>query len=294
MAVFLRQSYNILPVRWGSDAAIQYAVQKNCEEIYGIDFKSLILTTPLWEKTGDALSNYGSYNIGSISGELKNGAAFLPQGGVRLDDANSQYIEFGTGTDYTPAHIGVFVKFIANEWTDADANKVHIVSKPYRGYLLRCEGGVPYFYILHSSTWHNAHGLSALESNRDYTLFGTYDRTAIKIYVDGSEVGSTNYTLSIYYASAQALRFGRDVLANGRFFDGIIKCVSLFDAIPRVEQIALFNDLPYGLYQKVLRPFYLVPTAPPVGWTGKINTITNPAKINGVAVADIASVMGVS
>ena len=28
------------------------------------------------------------------------------------------------------------------------------------------------------------------------------------------------------------------------------------------------------------------------GWTGKINSITNPTKINGVAVVDIASVMG--
>jgi len=33
-------------------------------------------------------------------------------------------------------------------------------------------------------------------------------------------------------------------------------------------------------------------TETPSGWTGKINSITNPAKINGVAVADIASVMG--
>ncbi|GAF86989.1 unnamed protein product, partial [marine sediment metagenome] len=29
------------------------------------------------------------------------------------------------------------------------------------------------------------------------------------------------------------------------------------------------------------------------GWTGKINGVTNPAKINGVAVADIAKVNGV-
>lgn len=29
------------------------------------------------------------------------------------------------------------------------------------------------------------------------------------------------------------------------------------------------------------------------GWTGKINTTTNPAKINGVAVADIEKVIGV-
>lgn len=31
-----------------------------------------------------------------------------------------------------------------------------------------------------------------------------------------------------------------------------------------------------------------------VGWTGKICRLTNPAKINGVAVADIANVMRVS
>ena len=32
----------------------------------------------------------------------------------------------------------------------------------------------------------------------------------------------------------------------------------------------------------------------PVGWTGKICGVTNPAKVNGVAVVDITSVMGVS
>ena len=31
-----------------------------------------------------------------------------------------------------------------------------------------------------------------------------------------------------------------------------------------------------------------------VGWTGKINGVTNPAKINGVVIANISKVMGVS
>lgn len=35
-------------------------------------------------------------------------------------------------------------------------------------------------------------------------------------------------------------------------------------------------------------------SVPPVGWTGKINTITNPAKITAKAVADIAKVVGQS
>ena len=30
------------------------------------------------------------------------------------------------------------------------------------------------------------------------------------------------------------------------------------------------------------------------GWTGKVNGVTNPAKINGVAVANISKMMGVS
>lgn len=38
----------------------------------------------------------------------------------------------------------------------------------------------------------------------------------------------------------------------------------------------------------------LWPAAPPVGWTGKITGITNPAKINGIAVANIGKVMGAS
>ena len=33
--------------------------------------------------------------------------------------------------------------------------------------------------------------------------------------------------------------------------------------------------------------------APSTGWTGIINGVTNPAKINGIAVADIAKVCGV-
>ena len=33
--------------------------------------------------------------------------------------------------------------------------------------------------------------------------------------------------------------------------------------------------------------------APSTGWTGIINGVTNPAKINGIAVADIAKVCGI-
>lgn len=33
---------------------------------------------------------------------------------------------------------------------------------------------------------------------------------------------------------------------------------------------------------------------PPAGWTGKISGVTNPAKVMGVDVANIAKVKGVS
>ena len=33
-------------------------------------------------------------------------------------------------------------------------------------------------------------------------------------------------------------------------------------------------------------------TETPAGWTGKMNRITNPGKINGVSVANISKVMG--
>ncbi|GAI27798.1 unnamed protein product, partial [marine sediment metagenome] len=42
--------------------------------------------------------------------------------------------------------------------------------------------------------------------------------------------------------------------------------------------------------------FFLVgyATAPAAGWTGKISGVTNPAKIMGVDVANIAKVKGVA
>jgi len=258
MAIFLRHSYNIPPVRWGSPANVQYAVQKNCEQIYGIDSDRLIFTSPMWERYGDVFSDLVNPHR---AGSLKNGAVFNDQG-IVLDDAFSQYSEIGIGTDYTPAKLGVFVKFNANNWTDADANKVHIVSKPFRGFFLRCTEAIPYFYFLNSVTWYEVHGTSALSTHRDHTLFGTYDLKDQKIYVDGEEADTKSIELSILYATAQPLRFGRDVLANGRFFDGTIKCSSIFDFAPSADQVALFNDLPYGLYQKVSRPVYLLQAAP--------------------------------
>ena len=41
-------------------------------------------------------------------------------------------------------------------------------------------------------------------------------------------------------------------------------------------------------FQVIAQVEYTVST----GWTGKLNGITNPAKINGIAVANIATVMG--
>lgn len=53
-----------------------------------------------------------------------------------------------------------------------------------------------------------------------------------------------------------------------------------------------FRVIDGGLTYCHLPELQLYGTAPPAGWTGKINGVTNPAKICGVAVADIASVMG--
>lgn len=41
-------------------------------------------------------------------------------------------------------------------------------------------------------------------------------------------------------------------------------------------------------------PFYAWYSAGAAGWTGKINSITNPAKVNGIAVANISKINGVS
>ena len=54
------------------------------------------------------------------------------------------------------------------------------------------------------------------------------------------------------------------------------------------------SDMPSDTGVIVINNLLGIWDAAAVGWTGKISGVTNPAKICGVAIANISKVMGVS
>jgi hypothetical protein len=90
-----------------------------------------------------------------------------------------------------------------------------------------------------------------------------------QFYVDGNAVAMTNHDP----ADANWTNSGRTnniiflMARDGStaFQDGSMSEFRITKATRTTDQIALFNDNKYGLYQKVGRPIWSIPAAPPVG-----------------------------
>ena len=115
----------------------------------------------------------------------------------------------------------------------------------------------------------------------------------LRLYVDENLIGTPTALGTLEDLGDEYGRYiGAGRLGISEFANGYLENVYITTDVFTQEQISKFNEFPYGLYQKVIEPIYYFTATPAVGWTGKINTVTNPAKINGVAVANITKVLG--
>lgn len=117
-----------------------------------------------------------------------------------------------------------------------------------------------------------------------YHLVFTYDGSTIRLWVDGVNVVSSSYIGSIPTSTRDVLIGGYDNQGTKSFqIDARIDEVAIFDAFEGTSGV---SDL-YNSGNGLAYPFT-------TGWTGIINDVTNPASINGIAIANIANVNGVS
>lgn len=294
MVLFLSQSHNIKPSQWGSDADVQYAVQKNAEKIYGINPENILLAMPIWEESGNVTKNY---SIGKNNGTI-HGATWTPQ---KLNfDGTNDYADldnidrFKTFVGDGPFTINIIVKTnlaavrrtIIGDW-NAIGNGVSF-SIEFGGWLQP----INHITTLMSRVDPNAGYLDSgvvYDTTTEYKITITFDGTTRKIFIQGDLKNSDIPAPWHNIGAALDTSLGRSGAANANYLNGYIKNTTIIKGAITDEQVALFNDIPYGLYQQVSAPIYY--SAPSIGWTGKMNSITNPAKINGVSVADIATVM---
>lgn len=128
-------------------------------------------------------------------------------------------------------------------------------------------------------------------ADNKYILSAVHTSTATKLYFNGNLNTTTGSGAISSYSGKQ--RIGSRTYNAGwdYYYRGKIFYVMVYARALSSEEIAWLYREPYAMFQSEIEPSLLYFEAP-TGWTGKMNTITNPAKINGVAVADITSVMG--
>ncbi|MEL6846502.1 MAG: LamG domain-containing protein, partial [Bacteroidota bacterium] len=130
--------------------------------------------------------------------------AQVPGSGTTLNfDGINDYVNIPNSPALNPANeitIEAWIKADAygpNPWSNSIVNKEGWANGN-EGYAFRCgQGGRLSFNIGNNGTWHEAVSAPVMTAGRWYHVAGTYDGTAVRIFVNGIQVGITNHTGSL-------------------------------------------------------------------------------------------------
>jgi hypothetical protein len=84
-----------------------------------------------------------------------------------------------------------------------------------------------------------------LAPNTTHHVVGTYDGTAVRIYVDGVQVGTASFTVAVSWAGTRDLRLGRPVSSSSPtlFLQGTLDEAALYtQALPAATVLAHYNS----------------------------------------------------
>ena len=261
MGIFLRHSWNVKPLRWGSFADVMYAIKVNAEKIYDCNPDNDVLIMPgFW---GLPLLDYSGYNNHGT-----NHGATYKDGSLDFDGGDD-YVNVGSNVNPT-SFITVSVRLKLH--IDVTGSNVQTVlsnekaGDNYRGYLINILGGSidgqnseAEFGFGDGSDWSQARTDISLTIGDLYYIVGLYDGSNNLVYQDGELKGSAGQQTGL--ASFGYLAVGRSPQYATRFFNGIIDEVRISNVARTADQIALFHDLPWDLYRPVSRPVWSIPAA---------------------------------
>ena len=192
---FLRQSHNVKPERWGSDADVQFAVAKNSEKIYGIDHKSNVLVMPL----------FFGFPCLDFSGKQNHGT---PYGGVAYDgqglilDGTNDYVDVGTNSSLQIST----GDFSISSWIKTDLSHTGVIfakgdvdQAPYIGYQVYTRTTDPYIRIYTIEGVNNTSQTTSQPQNihdgLKHYIVAQRNSGNLQIYVDGIIKSNESLTL---------------------------------------------------------------------------------------------------
>lgn len=81
---------------------------------------------------------------------------------------------------------------------------------------------------------------ATIEANKWYNIVLTFSSEAVSMYLDGALVGTHSPGLDVSIQGNPNMMIGTTRLANGRFFDGSIDDIRIYDRVLNDEEIQLF------------------------------------------------------
>lgn len=238
--------WKVKPKRWGSYSLVQQTIYKNCEKIYGIDPVHVALIFPMWECGGNKIYDYSKYRTDGTF--------------VGTPSWYRNYINFSNNADTITSSFSnvsasagtIILGFIPN-WNDGDG-KTHPLFDTYGGSNRRVafyEAGSGSLLTLQTNSTSRGGFAYTWSANSIYNIAITWPTNICYIngvqqndYTDG-DLGNSSDTL--YICNSYALN------ATG---DGKFMYLYIFNNALTASQAKLFNDRPYGLFEKVNNPVY--------------------------------------
>ena len=259
MAIFLRQSYNIKPLKWGSAQDIEYAIKVNAEKVYDVDPDSIVLCMPgFW---GLPLRDYSGRRNDGV-----NHGAYYKDRELEFDGVGN-YVNCGHNES-----LNITGEITLETWIyyiEQQDDYPTIISKhkdgcinynwSYTAYVLGILRGTPEV-IRAGFNGGNIGSTTALEHNNWYRLALTYKGSTASLYINGAFDKSALQAFT-WVSGTQDLVVGiRKCNASVAYeYTGIINDTRISNVARTADQIALFHALPYGLYQPVIRRYYSWP-----------------------------------
>ena len=109
----------------------------------------------------------------------------------------------------------------------------------------------------------NSFAATDISDKRSHNFAMVYNGSNVIASLDGKPSPTVSTLTGLIRTSAQSAYVGIDKYHGGTerdFFDGFIGNLNIIKDNITQDQISLFNDLPYGLYQKTSKPFYSIPS----------------------------------
>lgn len=194
-----------------------------------------------------AYDTSGNDNDGTIYGASWTDGKFGEA--LSYDGSSNDYVNCGNDES-----LNITDEITIEAWVYKKSNTFYpgIVSKSRPGtteqsYSLRFRNdGRAHFFVCANDGTVGSATSSVLENNRWYFLVGTYDKSHVKLYVDGDEVDSMEWSKDIKNVTLGVL-IGRSH-TSGRYFNGTIDEVRIYDRGLSAEEISdLYNYYGYTI-----------------------------------------------